>query len=84
MAGEVFGRTTPGFDPALLNALMPIATSMRVAHGDVVLRSGDSTDALFVVLRGALEMRAGDEVLTRRQQGRSWERCTSSPARRSS
>jgi len=70
MSGEVFERTAQSdFDPALLDALMPIATSMHVARGDVVLRSGESTDALFVVLRGALDMHAGEEVLARRRQG---------------
>lgn len=41
-------------DGKVFNALLPFAKRMRVARGDVLLRKGDPSDALYLVLEGKL------------------------------
>jgi CRP/FNR family transcriptional regulator, cyclic AMP receptor protein len=41
-------------DGKVFNALLPFARRMRVTRGDVLIRKGDPSDALYLVLEGKL------------------------------
>jgi predicted acylesterase/phospholipase RssA/CRP-like cAMP-binding protein len=58
-----------GLDPALLNALLPVSSEIWLARGEALRRTSEPSDVLMVVLPGALELRAGAQLLATRREG---------------
>jgi CPA1 family monovalent cation:H+ antiporter len=53
-----------GLDEATLAAIAVATDEIALAEGEVLFEEGERGDALYVIARGALEVRSGDEVLT--------------------